>query len=336
MLSYAFTTLNSKGYKDMSAEEFDNAADLLTDIITRGINHQVRRGLKRDYDEITESLLAIRGKIEITASINDNCITQGRLVCTHDEYSINTPLNQIVKTAGTMLLKSDASKLRKRLLRRALDFLSDVDIVNPKDIDWHNKFNRNDHTYRMLIFVCKLAIDGMIHCKDTGSLRLEDFDEANLAHLFEHFVLEYYKREHSVTVSASSPTINWALDDDFDDMLPSMRTDITLVQNQASRNTLIIDTKFYSSNMQIHFDKQTIRSANLYQIFTYVKNKEIELAHTDSQVSGMLLYARTDSELQPDATYQMNGTPISIKTLDLNQPFEHIRAQLDSFISLLD
>ncbi len=43
----------------------------------------------------------------------------------------------------------------------------------------------------------------------------------------------------------------------------------------------------------------------------------------------MLLYAKTDEEIQPDGVYQMSGNQISMRTLDLNRPFEEIRSQLD-------
>jgi len=46
-------------------------------------------------------------------------------------------------------------------------------------------------------------------------------------------------------------------------------------------------------------------------------------------VSGMLLYAKTDEEIQPDGVYQMSGNQISVRTLDLGLPFEKIRKQLD-------
>lgn len=49
--------------------------------------------------------------------------------------------------------------------------------------------------------------------------------------------------------------------------------------------------------MQSHFDTMTIHSHNIYQIFTYVKNKEVEV---DNEVSGMLLYARTNEKEQPE------------------------------------
>ena len=69
----------------------------------------------------------------------------------------------------------------------------------------------------------------------------------------------------------------------------------------------------------------------MYQIFTYVKNKEAELSLTKVPhvVSGMLLYARTDEGIRPDGIYQMSGNQISVKTLDLNRPFAEIAQQLD-------
>lgn len=42
----------------------------------------------------------------------------------------------------------------------------------------------------------------------------------------------------------------------------------------------------------------------------------------------MLLYAKTEEEIQPDNVYRMSGNQISLKTLDLNLPFKEIIAQL--------
>lgn len=55
------------------------------------------------------------------------------------------------------------------------------------------------------------------------------------------------------------------------------------------------------------------------------------------KVAGMLLYAKTEDEIQPDSDYIMSGNSISIKTLDLNQDFSLLRKTLDdiahSFLS---
>ena len=135
-------------------------------------------------------------------------------------------------------------------------------------------------------------------------------------------------------MSASASFIDWALDDEASDGLPAMRSDITL---SARGRVLIIDAKYYAATMQRNFDKKTVHSGNLYQIFAYVKNKQIafERAGKSTEVSGMLLYAATDEEVQPDATYRMSGNRISATTLDLDRPFQEIRAQLDSIADTL-
>ena len=94
-------------------------------------------------------------------------------------------------------------------------------------------------------------------------------------------------------------------------------------------------TKCYAQNTQSQFDRRTIHSANLYQIFTYVKNKTLQTGFTDHEVSGLLLYARTADEIQPDGDFSMSGNKISVKTLDLNQPFDKIEEQLNTIAQTL-
>ena len=95
---------------------------------------------------------------------------------------------------------------------------------------------------------------------------------------------------------------------------------------------LIIDAKYYSHTTQMQYDVHTLHSANLYQIFTYVKNKEVGLGNVQHTVSGMLLYAKTDEQMQPDHSYWMSGIRISVKTLDLNRNFPDISVQLNSIV----
>jgi len=65
----------------------------------------------------------------------------------------------------------------------------------------------------------------------------------------------------------------------------------------------------------------------LYHIFTYVKNQDSDGV---GNVSGMLLYAKTDEEIVPNNTYRMSGNTITVRTLDLSQSFTHIQQQLDA------
>lgn len=81
---------------------------------------------------------------------------------------------------------------------------------------------------------------------------------------------------------------------------------------------------------QTQFDVHTFHSGNLYQIFTYVKNKEYELRNDPHEVSGMLLYGKTTEEVVPNNSYSMSGNKISVKALDLNCDFPEIKSQLDA------
>lgn len=95
---------------------------------------------------------------------------------------------------------------------------------------------------------------------------------------------------------------------------------------------LIIDAKYYAHNMQVQYDAYSVHSGNLYQIFTYVKNKTAELNDPEKTVSGMLLYAKTDDMTQPDGMYKMTGNTIGVETLDLNCDFPAIASQLNAIV----
>ena len=196
-------------------------------------------------------------------------------------------------------------------------------------INWRVEYNRNNQTYRMLISICWLLVKGLLQTNSDGSTRLMDFlDEQRMCRLYEKFILEYYKREFPM-LDVSASQIPWALDDGIGDLLPVMQSDIML---SNGNDVLIIDAKYYSAsgNTQVQYDKHTLHSGNLYQIFTYVKNKDSEFSDAPHTVSGMLLYAKTDETIQPDNVYQMSGNKVSVKTLDLNCEFPVIAAQLNA------
>lgn len=331
MLSYAFQTLNDKGYNKIATEDFENTAELFSEILTIGVSKQIKQGLVKDYIDVTETTSSIRGKINITESIKEQSIIKRQLNCTYDEFSVNCYLNQIIKSTMNLLLKSDISRKRKKKLKNLLMYFREVDLIDVKDINWKIRFDRNNQTYKMLIGVCYLAIEGLLQTTSKGDHKLLEFiDDQRMSRLYEKFVLNYYIREHP-EISASASQIKWQLDDYNDFMLPKMQSDVYL---EYENNVLIIDTKYYSHTTQNYWGVNTVHSNNLYQIFTYVKNKENEVKGKDYSVSGMLLYARTTESIQPDNDYLMSGNKISVKTLDLNQDFSKIKNQLDSIIDV--
>ena len=334
MLAYAFSVLNKSEYRALATEDFDNAAELCAAILERGVSLQLKRGLGQEYVSRTEARSSLRGKIEVTESVKSQAVLRRQLVCSYDEFSVDTTMNRVIKATVALLVRSDISRARKKSLKKLMVFFADVRDIDLHTVDWNMRYDRNNRTYRMLMAVCWLVVKGLLQTQSDGSVRMMDFfDEQRMSRLYEKFILEYFRREHP-QLRASASFIDWALDDGMSDGLPAMRSDITL---SARGRVLIIDAKYYTSTMQTYYEKKTVKSGNLYQIFAYVKNKQaaLERAGDDTEVSGMLLYAATDEEVQPDATYRMSGNRISATTLDLDRPFEEIRAQLDGIADML-
>ena len=329
MLSYAFKALSSQGYRQMATEDFHNVADLCAAILCKGVSRQIKRGLGREYIAKNEPLSALRGRIDISESIKTQSLLRQRLVCTYDDFSVNTTFNRIIKSTMGLLIRSKINAERKREIRRLLVYFDGVDTTDIHTINWNVQYNRQNEDYRMLMAVCCLVIKGLLQTMDNGTEKLMDFlDEQRMCRLYEKFILEYYRKEHP-ELTANASQIPWQLDDGFDEMLPILQTDIMLTHREK---VLIIDAKYYAETTQQRFNARTMHSGNLNQIFTYVKNKEAELSGKPHEVSGMLLYAKTDEELVPNHEYRMSGNVIAVKTLDLSGDFEEIRRQLDSIV----
>lgn len=330
MLSYAFQVLNEQGYKNIATEQFHNTAELMAAILAKGIAIQIKRGLGKEYIPQTESLSALRGKIDITESIKTQTMLKKQMICSYDEFSVNGTMNKILKSTVELLLRSDISKARKKELRKLMVYFGDIEPIDLYTVDWNIQYNRNNQTYSLLISICYLVVKGLLQTNSDGSTRLMDFiDEQRMCRLYEKFILEYFRKEHP-EITANASQIPWQLDNDISTMLPIMQTDIMLTYKEK---VLIIDAKYYTHTTQSQFNANTLHSDNLYQIFTYVKNKEIELSAKPHEVSGMLLYAKTDEAVLPNNSYMMSGNKISVKTLDLNLPFKEIAKQLDAIIT---
>ena len=328
MLAYAFQTLNQEQYEDLATESFDEMYDLLAAILSKGIGLQIKHGLYREYVNQVEELKSLRGKIDMPGTIKRMLAYQRVLVCDFDELSDNNQLNQILKSTVLLLLRHAKIKTEhKDDLKKKLLYFSNVDTLELTSVKWSSiRFQRNNQTYRMLISICQLIVEGMLITTDKGDYKLASFiDEQRMCRLYEKFILEYYNK-HFTDLSVSASQIPWDLDAGVRTMLPIMQSDIHL---QKGNKVLIIDAKYYSHTTQTQFDKHTIHSGNLYQIFTYVKNEDYSFKDEPHEVAGIILYAKTEEEIQPDNKFMMHGNRISVKTLDLNRPFAEIAQQLN-------
>lgn len=329
MLTYAFHVLRQDNYEEIEAEDFENIHDMFSAILGRGVAQQLKQGLYREYVKNSDDLSTLRGKLAVKGTIINKMQHKQKLSCEYDELSENNLLNQVLKTTMLLLIKQqDVKQENKAILKKDLVFFDDVDYVEPSNIRWDRiRYQRNNQSYRMLLNVCRLVIEGMLLSTEQGTVKMASFlDDQRMSHLYEKFILEYY-RYHHPELHANPDQVQWNLDDDNDMWLPNMITDISLKSKDG--RILILDAKYYGRQMQSNFDVQSFRNDNLYQIFTYVKNWDREQT---GKVSGMLLYAKTGEDFQPSNQFSMGGNKIAVGSLNLNLPFTAIAAQLEKIV----
>ena len=334
MLSYAFQVLKQENYRDIAGEPFDNIQDLFAAILAKGVAQQLKHGLYREYVPKTESLPVLRGKLEMQETLQNRIRQQRELGCEYDELSENNIYNQILRTTADILIRDPGVAAEHRqALKRVILFFDGIDTVDPSAIRWNTLgYHRSNQTYKMLMNICYFVLDGMLQTTEQGKYRMQEFSDEHMERLYEKFILEYY-RTHHPHLHATPAQVKWDLDEGNDEhalrFLPEMQTDITL---KSDKKALVIDAKYYGRIMLEHHNSESVRSAHLYQIYTYVKN--LDTKHTGN-VSGVLLYARTGEELIPDFNYSIGGNRIAVKTLDLNKPFALIAQQLDQLVQML-
>jgi 5-methylcytosine-specific restriction enzyme subunit McrC len=180
----------------------------------------------------------------------------------------------------------------------------------------------------MLVNICYLIVKGLIQIEKDGSMKLIALSDSTVMHaLYERFLREYYRTEYK-DIAVSAATIDWVLDEENREFLPTMNTDITLSKDNKK---IIIDAKFYHQIMETNtlYGTSTYSSSNLYQIFSYVKNAD---PYRTGLVSGILLYGKFNNEDVKESDFLMSGNRISIKYIDLNEEWHKIKIKLDSIV----
>ena len=332
MLSYAFQILKQEDYQKVAGEKFDKIHDLFAAILEKGVARQVKQGLYREYVPMQEDLSVMRGKLNINDTISLKVQRKQKLSCEFDEFSEDNLYNQILKVTIHRLIKADdVAAERKQALRKLIVFFGNVSLIQPDHIAWNRLiYQRNNRNYELILNICYLVLNGMLQTTEDGAYKLITFSDEHMERLYEKFILEYYKQHHP-ELHPAAPVIEWDHTEEPDSqmiqLLPKMKTDIVL---EKGDKTLIIDAKYYGKAMIQNYSKETLRSAHLYQIFAYVKNMD---KNNTGNVSGLLLYAKTEEEVFPDGEpFVIGGNSIGAKTLDLNQEFKEISYQLDKIV----
>ena len=117
MLAYAFTNLKFDDIKNISAEKFENIYNLFAAILSESIGKLLKQGIYREYINHSENLSTVRGKINLSNTIQNFFAGRRKIFCEFDELSENNLFNRILKKRELYFF-ANVEEIRIDLIRR--------------------------------------------------------------------------------------------------------------------------------------------------------------------------------------------------------------------------
>lgn len=330
MLCYVWEIPLDDGFLRSCGEEVDNIHTLLARLLQHTSEQVLKRGLYRHYMHNEEEMNTVRGKIDISESVRRCSPLRKRLVCTHDLYTTDTLMNQIVKACLHIMSRSEyvepAIRQDLHVLLPYFEGISDISLR--PSVFAGVQYHRNNRRYRMLMGICELIVAELIADEQNGRIKMHRFltDKA-MANIYEKFVLRFFlwhlpKERYAVHTSM----IRWRMSEQgyrhAGSMLPRMYPDI-VIEDKRNGTQLIIDAKYYTEMLVKSYRSETakIRSSHLYQIYAYLSNSAFE-----GEKRGMLLYPVVSYAVKE--VFPFSDHPVEIRTLDLNREWGEIAREL--------
>lgn len=333
LLCYAWNKLEEKERVNVEVDDKMEILDLFAKVLINATKILLKRGIDKNYIETTEELAGIKGKIQFSQTIKSNILFKQRTICTFDEFSSNILTNRILLTSIKTLIKTKGLNpdLKKELKSLLIMFSGIEPIKMSKSIFSQVRLNRNNRFYGFLMNVCQIIYENTLPTEQSGEYKFSDFtrDENKMNQLFEAFIRNFYRLEQTKYNSVKSEIINWQFDfTDIDSFqyVPLMKTDISL---ENSEEKIIIDAKYYRETMSLNYNKEKIKSNNLYQLFSYLLNQEDGTKKCNT-AKGILLYPTIETEY--NLSYKYKEHNIEINTINLNANWKDIALRLKSFL----
>lgn len=338
LLCYAWDKLDEGKKVNVSQSDYANSIELYARVLINGCKHLFKRGLERNYNDISREYIGIKGKIDFNASINKNLFEQGRAICQFDEFEANILQNQLLKATLKRLTK--IKSIDKKVNHEIWLYYSKFTLVEDIDIQLSLfskvRIHRNNSFYDFLLKISQLIIENTVLDEANGNYQFKEFigSDKAMASLFEAFVRNFYKRSQTV-FTVKREDIKWEaipIEDSLQSYLPKMQTDITL---ESIERKVILETKYSANALNSRFETEKFKSGNLYQLYSYLRNVETKPNHPKNiECEGILLYPTVGIQL--NEKYILGTHKLSVRTIDLSKSWQEIKNELFAIIEIIE
>ena len=278
------------------------------------------------YQSRDAVLSRLRGRVDLLRTERGQLLRRGKIACRFDELTIDTPRNRFVRAALTRIANVVS---RPDLARRCRTLATTMGRMGVGSRPLHHddlsisSFGRLDADDRQMVAAARLAFNLALPNESDGASHLaRPYTERQWWELFEKAVAGFYSfvlKSCGWRVRPQSIK-RWRLSAGNDTILPVMKPDIIL-DNLKENRRVVLDTKFKPI---IHDGR--VNSADLYQIYAYIRSQEGHDDPLSSSASGVLLHPVINDRF--DESVIIQGHEIRFTTVDLTAQATEIRNQL--------
>lgn len=334
----------------------DKLLNLAAEHLTGAMERRRRRNFNFGYQRAQSDLGCVRGRIDIFRTERHQLLQRGRVACSFDELTVDTPINRFVKAAldmlGRVVCDRDlAHRCRTESARMARAGVTGDPASSHRrrpliPVSQIERIGRIGEDDRLMLAAARLAFDLTLPTEDAGAHRLA------MSHVEDDWAWKLFERAvgglYEAVLSrkgwhvSRGEWLRWQVDarsSGMDVILPWMETDIVLERpisydSAAGRHKIVVDTKFKPILQPGRNKQPKLDSANIYQIYAYLRSQERSDDPRSLDAEGMLLYPSVYKDYDEWALIQ--GHRIRFATVDLTADSGDIRRRLLEVVGASD
>ncbi|WP_257292050.1 5-methylcytosine-specific restriction endonuclease system specificity protein McrC [Endozoicomonas sp. ONNA1] len=336
LMLYASDLYRYLGSKRVEVEDNpEEIAELVAEVLCHQVEQRLMRNLSFGYNKRFDAINRVRGRVDMLITERNRLLDKGKVFCSFDELTINTPRNRYVREALEQLQKLNIKGSLIRRCRTLAMSLGRLGVSQGKPERYNSRserFGRHDHEDQVMVAVADLVFSLALPTEEDGQLYLSAPDKKNewLRKLFEKAVAGFYavaldKNEWGVSAGKQ---FNWQVSNKtagIEAILPGMKTDI-IIDRRKTGDRLVIDTKFNAITTSGNFRENSLRSGYIYQMYAYLRSQEAPDNPQSLSTTGLLLHPAIDCMV--NEMVEIQGHRIYFCTVDLGESSAVVRRQL--------
>ena len=305
----------------------------------KDVQNIVHRGLARAYIQHTENLPRLKGKLDFPNHIRYNLFHKERFYVIFDEFSIDRPINRVIKRALREVVKITRSTKNYQAATRLLAYFEEVQDAR----DWRHEANITkldrsvssdayEHAFSLAQLILReLSPDNWSGDSRTISLLfpMERVFECYVAARLEEI---FNKCGTPIEMRAQSTQYKIMQEEGVDNGVSFTLMPDIVARHKSTEHCVILDTKWKRLDSGKRDKKYDISQADIYQLYSYGKVYQREEGKS-APVSMTLLYplnenfteTKTFVESQDESiknNFSLKIVPVDIKGLTADEETE--------------